>query len=201
MPYIGTQPNDVKKNTGLYTPSEILQLTKDGHWGGSLELVEEQTVSGVSQVEFKDLADKPHSVYVLYVNNITTTGNSQKIIRFSNDNGDNFISSSNYRYAYFYGNTANTFDTPSSSSLTNINTNFLSSSSSTSSSNGYVYFYNLLNSDRFSTVTFHNMNQWVDTRMGFGGGSLSTIETHNAIQFSPSAGTLSGNFKLLGIKQ
>ena len=39
MAYIGTQPNDVKKNTGLYTPSEILQLTKDGSWGGSLELI------------------------------------------------------------------------------------------------------------------------------------------------------------------
>ncbi len=196
MSYLGTQPNDVKKNTGLYTPSEILQLEKDGNWGGSLELIEEQTVSGVSAVEFKNLADKPHSVYVLYVNNITTTGNSQKFIRFSNDNGDNFISSSDYRYAYFYGTTANVFDTPSSSAINKISTNFLSSSSSASSSNGYVYFYNLLNSDRFSTVTFENMNQWVDTRMGFGGGMLSTIEAHNAIQFVPSAGTLSGNFKL-----
>ena len=39
MSYLGTQPNDVKKNTGLYTPGEILQLTKDGSWGGSLELI------------------------------------------------------------------------------------------------------------------------------------------------------------------
>ena len=39
MTYLGTQPNDVKKNTGLYTPSEILQLEKDGHGGGSLELI------------------------------------------------------------------------------------------------------------------------------------------------------------------
>ena len=42
MAYLGTQPNDVKKNTGLYTPSEILQLTKDGSWGGSLELIEDK---------------------------------------------------------------------------------------------------------------------------------------------------------------
>ena len=41
MAYLGTQPNDVKKNIGLYTPSQILQLTKDGNWGGSLELIEE----------------------------------------------------------------------------------------------------------------------------------------------------------------
>ena len=46
MSYLGTQPNNVKQNTGLYTPSEILELTKDGSWGGSLELIEEQTYSG-----------------------------------------------------------------------------------------------------------------------------------------------------------
>jgi hypothetical protein len=201
MPYIGTQPNDVKKNTGLYTPSEILKLTKDGSWGGSLELIEEQTVSGVSGVEFINLANKPYSVYVLYINNATTTSNSQMYIRFSNNNGTSFISSVDYRYAYFYGTTANVFQTPSSSGLDKISTNFLSSSSSVSSSNGYVYFYNLLDSDKFSTVTYHNMNEWIDTRMGFGGGSLSSIEAHNAIQVNPSAGNLSGNFKLLGIKQ
>ena len=30
MSYIGTQVNDIVKNTGVYTPSEILQLEKDG---------------------------------------------------------------------------------------------------------------------------------------------------------------------------
>ena len=52
MSYLGTQPNNVKKNIGLYTPSQILQLTKDGNWGGSLELIQEQTVSGVSNTDF-----------------------------------------------------------------------------------------------------------------------------------------------------
>ena len=46
MSYIGEQVNNVKQNSGLYTPSEILQLTKDGSWGGSLELIAEQTISG-----------------------------------------------------------------------------------------------------------------------------------------------------------
>ncbi len=51
MAYLGTQPNDVKKNIGLYTPSGILQLTKDGNWGGSLELI--QTVSAFSYKLYK----------------------------------------------------------------------------------------------------------------------------------------------------
>ena len=57
MSYIGTQPNNVKKNIGLYNPSEILQLTKDGHWGGSLEHIATQTYSSsVSSVIFENLA-------------------------------------------------------------------------------------------------------------------------------------------------
>ena len=52
---LGTQPNDVKKNTGLYTPSEILQLTKDGSWGGSLELIEETTVTSAQNVDFTNI--------------------------------------------------------------------------------------------------------------------------------------------------
>ena len=66
MAYLGTQPNDVKKNTGLYTPSEILQLTKDGSWGGSLELIEEQTVSSaVSNVAFTSIKGSEYDVHLL----------------------------------------------------------------------------------------------------------------------------------------
>ena len=73
MTYLGTQPNDVKKNTGLYTPSEILQLEKDGHWGGSLELIEEQTVSGVSQVDFTSIKQNVYDVLLLQYNNFIPT--------------------------------------------------------------------------------------------------------------------------------
>ena len=45
MSYLGTQPNNIKQNTGLYSPSQILELEKDGHWGGSLELIQAQSVS------------------------------------------------------------------------------------------------------------------------------------------------------------
>ena len=78
MAYLGTQPNDVKKNTGLYTPSEILQLTKDGSWGGSLELIEEQTFSGVSSVAFTDIKENVYDVHFIQISN------------FQQDHGNNF---------------------------------------------------------------------------------------------------------------
>ena len=45
MSYIGTQPNNVLKNIGLYNPNEILQLTKEGNWGGSMEHISTTTFS------------------------------------------------------------------------------------------------------------------------------------------------------------
>ena len=69
MAYLGTQPNDVKKNTGLYTPSEILQLTKDGNWGGSLELIAESNPSGVNIVDFTDIKEYDKGIKIVCCGN------------------------------------------------------------------------------------------------------------------------------------
>ena len=77
MSYIGTQPNDVKKNTGLYTPSEILQLTKDGSGGGSLELITTQTGTVMtSAIDFTNVFTDKYDVYFLKTKNVQsdTTG-------------------------------------------------------------------------------------------------------------------------------
>ena len=91
MAYLGTQPNDVKKNTGLYTPSEILELTKDGSWGGSLELIAEQTVSSASALDFTSIKENVYDVHYL-VGGFTQQSDNISI-RLSNDNGSSFISS------------------------------------------------------------------------------------------------------------
>ena len=67
MAYLGKQPNDVKKNTGIYTPSEILQLTKDGNWGGSLELIAESNPSGVNIVDFTDIKENVYDVHYVTI--------------------------------------------------------------------------------------------------------------------------------------
>ena len=73
MSYIGTQPNNVKQNIGIYNPNEILQLTKEGSWGGSLELIQSQTVSSaVAQVDFTSIKENIYDVHLLQVNNFET---------------------------------------------------------------------------------------------------------------------------------
>ena len=64
MAYVGTQPNDVKQNIGLYTPSQILQLTKDGNWGGSIEFIQSQTATSSSAVNFTNLLGSKYDVHL-----------------------------------------------------------------------------------------------------------------------------------------
>ena len=203
MAYLGTQPNDVKKNTGLYTPSEILQLTKDGSWGGSLELIEEQTVSSaVASIDFIDLENNPYDVYFLQVNNIKTSATSQARLRFSNDNGSSFISTG-YNFSNFRLTTAGSAADSKNTNHAQINTNLLSDTSSNLSANGYFYLYDLLDSTKYSFANYHIMADYSSgARTSYGGGNLTTAEVHNAVQIEPSSGNLtSATMKLFGVKQ
>ena len=94
MSYIGTQPNNVKENIGLYNPSEILLLTKDGSWGGSLDLIQSQTTSSTpSSVNFTDIKGALYDVHLLTFFNSLNSAGGQTQMRFSNDGGSSFESS------------------------------------------------------------------------------------------------------------
>ena len=101
MAYFGTQPNEVKKNTGLYTPSEILQLTKDGSWGGSLELIEEQTVASVSVIDFTSIQENKYDVHYMTIN--AYTGSNINIrLRFY-ESGSSYETANGYQQAHQWG--------------------------------------------------------------------------------------------------
>ena len=204
MPYIGTQPNDVKKNIGLYTPSEILQLTKDGHWGGSLELIEEQTVSSVSTVDFTSIKENIYDVHYMQVSNlqISDSGSNQVKIRFYESGV--LETASVYRYSYQRGDSNNAFGEeklPTASNLLQFR-NFGSADSNASAS-GYSYFYNLGNNAKYSFQTMHSsyLDNSSNAEFCFGGGALPQASTVDGIQLVSAAGTISATIKLYGVKQ
>ena len=206
MAYLGTQPNDVKKNIGLYTPSEILQLTKDGSWGGSLELIEEQTVSGVSAVDFTSINENVYDVHLLQWSGIylaSSTANYLEI-RLSNNGGTSYINSG-YQYAQQYVGTNGNFGEIKSTSADAIEKiSFSATSGQEYAQNSYVYLYNLGNSSKYSFATFHSFSSATSTANWgyFGGGVQPTAEIHNAIKVFSDAGTnFSGTVKLYGVKE
>jgi len=202
MPYLGTQPNNVKKNTGLYTPSEILQLTKEGSWGGSLELIEEQTVSS-SYADFTNLGN--YDVHLFQFKNVVPSSQTNIGMRFSNNGGSSYTASG-YQYAWQRGYPSS-FAEVKSTSKSRILINGDIGTGTNDSLNGYVYCYNLSNSSKYSFCSFHTIGSLISSSIysmfSFGGGVLPTAETHNAVRF----GTLdfavlgSGTIKLYGVKQ
>jgi len=201
MSYLGTQVNNVKKNTGLYTPSEILQLTKDGSWGGSLELIAEQTVSSASAVDFTSIKENVYDVHMLQINGLETPSSNQRVeMQFSNDSGSSF-ETSNYQYAHVLGGANGGFSEQKSTSDSHIKLAY----GGNSPFHLYIYLYNLGNSSKYSFVTNHTANN-TDSSSSFfmfGGGVYKVAETINGIRIRYNNGqTLSGgSLKLYGMKE
>ena len=201
--YLGQNaPNQTVSNSGVFDISSAADLTKQGKFGGSLELIEEQTVtSNVSSVDFINLANNPFDVYVCSIHNLKATTTGHIAWRFSTDNGSTFISTTAYQYASFRiiaNGSTNEYNNNGTSILTDSYT-----STGVSSANSYFYLYNMLDSSKYSFLTQHTTNLLASSgnyRSTFGGGSLSTAQTHNAFQVL--AGTITeGTIKLFGIKQ
>ena len=200
MTYLGTQPNDVKKNTGLYTPSEILQLTKEGSWGGSLELIEEVTLSADSVLDFTAIQETKYDVHQLQLNITDLSASVHLDTRFYESGV--LETASVYQYAEQYGYATGSFGEQKSTGQTFI----LSSESNlvNTSVNLYMYLYNLGNSSKYSFLTFHCLGRkWPagDFNFYFGGGVLPQASTVDGIRVYPSSGNFTGTAKLYGVKQ
>ena len=199
MSYLGSQPNNIKQNIGLYTPSDILQLTKEGSWGGSLELIQSQNfTSSVSYIDFTSIKGTEYDVHFLSFDGLshTVAGVSLFSIRYSTDGGSSFISTNSYQNAYQSGDSGGTFQELKGTE-SGLRIGFSHSSTFTS---GYVYLYNLNNSARRSFNTFHSVEHF-SAKFTFGQGVYDTANTVNAIRVYDSYNFDSGTVKLFGVKQ
>ena len=197
MAYLGTQPNDVKKNTGLYTPSEILELTKNGSWGGSLELIAEQTISSGSTMAFTSIKESKYDVHLLQAKNCESgSANTSISVRLSNDGGSSYEAGTSYQLALQYCTTGGSLG-----EVRSTGTSYMECLSDTANENrsGYMYLYNLGNSSKYSFSTYQQMMQGV---MAFGGSVYTTADTINAIQvLTTNTNAWTGTVSLYGVKQ
>ena len=202
--YLGQNlPNQTKSNSGVFSISDVADLEKQGKFGGSLELIEEQTItSSTATMDFTSIQESVYDVHYLTFENFTGVNDSNLAFRLSNNGGSSYISSG-YQYAQQYGGSTGSFGESKSTSYAQ--QGFLSTNANAGGNgNGYVYLYNLGNSTKYSFDSYQSTNLQSSTNffMQFGGAVLPTAETHNAIRLF----VLSGNIntltaKLYGVKQ
>jgi hypothetical protein len=206
--YLGTTPNQQLKNSGVFSVEEALQVQKDGEWGGSLQLIEEQTTSGAVNYNFTSIKENKYDVHLLQINGYTSPNGSQDFgLRFYESGV--LETASVYQYAIQRMAVTGTF-----LEQKNTASNFIWCDN-TGSENWqqylYVYFYNLGNSSKYSFCTYHrstrrnttggNYND-TGTYLSFGSGVLPQASTVDGIQIYNSATTSTGGTaKLYGVKQ
>jgi len=193
-------------NKGIFTPNDIYDLTRADKYTqyGQLELIQTQTVDdsdfseSILYVDFTNLGD--YDVHFLTYSNFFTQGYGYPSVRFSNNGGSSFHTSS-YQYAYW--NTAET--TVNEGRSTSADTIRLGANQY-QNMNGYIYFYNLLDSNKYSYTSNQSSNVGgnnVSKDVSFGSGVYPTAEVHNAIRFRMNnanyIGTLTAS--LYGIKE
>ena len=70
---------------------------------------------------------------------------------------------------------------------------------------GYIYYYNLLDSSKYSFQTNHSSfsdREAANTvAFNFGSGVYPTAETHNALNIFPNTSTITGQASLYGIAE
>ena len=185
--YVGTVPSQsFGANKGVFNPAEINELVKANQWTtfGQLELIETQTItSSTATMDFTNLGN--YNVHFLTLNNMQPATHNESVgLQLSNNGGSSFIASG-YQNAGQYGDSSGGFGEAKSTNNTAYPPIYNVSNTATgASANGYCYFYNLLDSTKYSFITNQgvNLTNVGNFRMTFSSGVLPTAETHNAIR-------------------
>jgi hypothetical protein len=199
--YVGDTSTSIKqqvKNAGVLSVSDVLDLEGKGQLGGSLELIEEQTVSGTpSSLDFNSILENKYSAH-LFVFNIQNTASASSYLKLSSDNGSTYVSSIAFKIFSIDSTGSNVEDAQTSNSFVRL-TKY---GGNTQRENGYIYLYNLGNSNKYSSVTYQGVaHNGTNASTHFGGGVYSSTTVINGIRIYPAGTTYSEGFaKLYGIK-
>ena len=202
--YIGQNQTKQKiKNSGVLSSFEVSHLEKQGHAGGSLELIEEVNItSSTAYQDFTNLGN--YDIHYLTISGIDTDGSADRYMRATFFESGVEETASVYEYAHQYGFSSNSFGEAVSTGNSAIIFGSNHSNASNSLSNNYIYFYNLKNSSKYSFMTYTgvSMTHSSGMLMNFGAGVLPQKSTVDTIRFKLNNDNItSANFKLFGVKE
>jgi len=204
--YLGdtsTKIKQVKKNDGVISIAEAYELEKAGHLGGSLELIEQQTVSGTpTTLSFDSIKESEYNVHFMTISDYAPqTDNRHLTIQFKV--GGVADTDNDYQYA-MQRITASTGAELKSGNDSRIYLAYNCANTTNETTNGYFYIYNAGDSTKFTFVTsqFMMIDKDSNQSANFSTGVYDQAAIVNGIQFQTSGDPLEhGTFSLYGVKE
>lgn len=167
---------------------------------GKLELIETQTVSGVSTVDFTSIQESSYNVHFLTANNFHTTSDSGRgVLRFYESGV--LESAGVYQVAEQQGRADGVFAEVRSTTSTSLRYIISTGNATNESGNAYCYIYNAGNSSKYTFMTYQSMAIQAIPQgiMAFGSGVLPQASTVDGFQISSTG--MSGVFSVYGIAE
>ncbi len=187
-------------NKGVFNPAEINELVADNKWTqyGQLELIETQTFTTTTNVDFTSIDQSTYNVHfaTISVDRQTVSGESVGIQFYESGVLE---TASVYQYAYQNGEGGGTFGESKSTGNNRLfGTQFVDAGDDKF---GYSYFYNLGDNTKYSFQTMQSTAiQGTNYKMRFGSGVLPQASTVDGIRFTSVTGTMTGTISLYGIR-
>ena len=193
-------------NKGVFNPAEINELVADNKWTtfGQLELIETQTFSGVSAVDFTSIQESTYNVHFMTLNNIQHTGGLDTTMIQFYESG--VLETANvYQYGHQYNEASGTNGELKSTGLNRIYWSYNNNGTTQDArdnENGYIYFYNLGDSSKYSFTTHQELfTDFGAMKMSFGSAVLPQASTVDGIRLIMNNGfATSGSASLYGIR-
>ena len=204
--YSGVTPNQKVKNKVVFSVNDINALVESGNWGGSLELLQEQSItSSTASMIFSTMKESTYDVHLLtYVNSIPVTAGGR--IKMQLYESGVLETASVYQWAMQSNRSDGTYNETKSTAADNFHLGTNTESGVTGSvDNAFIYIYDAGNSDRYTFINFQTSGLYEATSSllsYFGGGVLPQKSTVDGIKLFSSAGNIQNlQAKLYGVKK
>ena len=207
--YIGQNQSKQKvQNFGVLSSFEISHLEKQGHAGGSLELISSQSwTSTTNNITFTNIKEDVYDVHLIKVKAKPNGAGGSFYYYTSGDNGSTWATTNgDYQWAIQRNYASGTFTESRNSNAGALEFYGNAGAGDYARVNRYTYVYNAGNSSKYTFFTDHSTADDT-THTGFnstfGGGVRVSTSVVNAIQFETNVGGgfLNGEAFLYGVKQ
>jgi len=202
--YLGVHPNQQKANSGVFSISDYINTQDDKELGGGVDLIAQSDhSSNVATIDFTSIQESKYDVHCLYISNLAFPSSTNRIGIQLYESGT-LETASVYDYAYYIGESAG-WEGEQRDEGENF-MQFQYQSTRNGILGGYLYFYNLGNSAKYSVMTYQQYmmtgdEAYDDYRMG--GAVLPQASTVDGIRVMNSVANsfTDFNMKLYGYKK